>query len=188
MLTMRLFSLAFFLLSFACRQCFSQPQFDNEGCAGWVAAAGAKTSFPDTGASTYTLSFDIDRGKSPTFGCPQVVHAVLLRSMPQACHNCCLSPATSCAFHRLKNFKPFLKFFFIIIILLLNKCSTYGTFHYDIRSPPQCHPVYRSPLPGIGWQNTSYFTFWGSLFDRTQTFAYDSKSFTNKTWVGGYGH
>ena len=30
----------------------------------------------------------------------------------------------------------------------------------------QGHPVYNKPLPGIGWSNTSVFSFWDSPFSR----------------------
>ena len=47
------------------------------------------------------------------------------------------------------------------------QCTDYGTFAYSIFPPPPNHPVYNSPLPGSGWTNSSHWTFWGSLFDRS---------------------
>jgi len=46
------------------------------------------------------------------------------------------------------------------------QCHNSDSFHYTIYPPPADHPVYTSPLPGIGWGNTSVFSFWGSPFDR----------------------
>jgi hypothetical protein len=34
----------------------------------------------------------------------------------------------------------------------------------------QGHPVYNKPLPGLGWNNNSIPSFWGSLFDRSASF------------------
>lgn len=39
--------------------------------------------------------------------------------------------------------------------------SLLPAFHYA-----QGHPVYNQPLPGVGWNNNSVFSFWGSPFDR----------------------
>lgn len=47
-----------------------------------------------------------------------------------------------------------------------SQCSEYGTFGYTIYPPPPDHPVYNKPLPGVGWSNTSVFSFWSSPFDR----------------------
>eukprot|EP01062_Namystynia_karyoxenos_P011319 TRINITY_DN14045_c0_g1_i2.p1 TRINITY_DN14045_c0_g1~~TRINITY_DN14045_c0_g1_i2.p1 ORF type:complete len:875 (+),score=181.70 TRINITY_DN14045_c0_g1_i2:105-2627(+) len=46
------------------------------------------------------------------------------------------------------------------------ECGTLGTFHYTIYDPPAGHPVYNKPLPGLGWQNNSLFSYWGSPFSR----------------------
>ena len=54
------------------------------------------------------------------------------------------------------------------------QCTTYGNFQYSIFPPPPNHPVYDKPLPGIGWDNTSHFTFWGSLFDRSGAMQVDT--------------
>jgi hypothetical protein len=35
------------------------------------------------------------------------------------------------------------------------ECSTYGTFKYTIYPPPEGHPVYNRPMPGLGWSNVS---------------------------------
>jgi hypothetical protein len=118
--------------------CFSKPQFPSEGCPGYIQAGTQIAPFPDAGTKTSGLSFDIDRGLSPTQGCLQ--------------------------------------------------CTNYGTFQYSIYNPPACHPVYNQPLPGIGWDNSSYFTFWGSLHDRTQVFSVNPGTWTNKTWVTGIAH
>lgn len=48
-----------------------------------------------------------------------------------------------------------------------DQCTVYGTFSmYSVFPPPAGHPVYTSPLPGTGWQNTSVWTAWPSLFAR----------------------
>jgi len=47
-----------------------------------------------------------------------------------------------------------------------SQCLQYGTFGYSIYPPPENHPVYNVPLPGIGWPNISVFSFWSSPFDR----------------------
>jgi len=44
--------------------------------------------------------------------------------------------------------------------------SSYGTFKYGIYDPPEGHPVYNKPLPGLGWRNNSLFSFWRSPFAR----------------------
>lgn len=44
--------------------------------------------------------------------------------------------------------------------------QNYGSFQYTIFPPPPNHPVYNTPLPGMGWPNSSLFSFWGSPFDR----------------------
>ena len=36
------------------------------------------------------------------------------------------------------------------------QCTTYGQFKYGIFTPPDGHPVYNKPLPGVGWKNNSY--------------------------------
>jgi hypothetical protein len=46
------------------------------------------------------------------------------------------------------------------------QCTTYGSFGYTVYPPPPDHPVYNTPLPGVGWSNSSVFSFWGSPFDR----------------------
>jgi hypothetical protein len=47
------------------------------------------------------------------------------------------------------------------------QCEDYGTFKQTVFAPPDGHPVYTKPLPGIGWQNNSLFSFWGNnLFGR----------------------
>jgi hypothetical protein len=46
------------------------------------------------------------------------------------------------------------------------QCSAFGTFQYTIYDPPAGHPVYNRPMPGLGWANSSLFSFWGSPFDR----------------------
>ena len=45
------------------------------------------------------------------------------------------------------------------------QCGTYGSFGYTVYPPPPDHPVYNVPLPGVGWSNTSVFSFceWGRL-------------------------
>jgi hypothetical protein len=46
------------------------------------------------------------------------------------------------------------------------QCGGGGSFGYTIFPPPPDHPVFNVPLPGVGWDNTSHFSFWGSLLDR----------------------
>ena len=46
------------------------------------------------------------------------------------------------------------------------QCGQYGIFGYTIYPPPPDHPVYNKPLPGVGWSNTSVFSFWASPFSR----------------------
>eukprot|EP00928_Gymnodinium_smaydae_P026730 TRINITY_DN20901_c0_g1_i1.p1 TRINITY_DN20901_c0_g1~~TRINITY_DN20901_c0_g1_i1.p1 ORF type:complete len:912 (+),score=66.56 TRINITY_DN20901_c0_g1_i1:74-2809(+) len=53
------------------------------------------------------------------------------------------------------------------------QCSQYGTFKYTIYNPPEGHPVYNKPLPGIGWKNNSVFSFWRSPFSRPGGFKYN---------------
>jgi len=48
-----------------------------------------------------------------------------------------------------------------------DECSkNFGTFAYSIFDPPAGHPVYNKPMPGVGWENNSLFSFWGSPFGR----------------------
>ena len=54
------------------------------------------------------------------------------------------------------------------------QCTTYGQFKYGIFTPPDGHPVYNKPLPGIGWQNNSLFSFWGSPFSRPAGVQYNA--------------
>jgi hypothetical protein len=54
------------------------------------------------------------------------------------------------------------------------QCGTYGSFGYTVYPPPADHPVYNMPLPGVGWSNTSVFSFWGSPFDRPAGVLIDS--------------
>ena len=54
------------------------------------------------------------------------------------------------------------------------QCSTYGTFKTTIYPPPDGHPVYNKPMPGLGWQNNSLFSFWGSPFSRPAGVQYNS--------------
>lgn len=46
------------------------------------------------------------------------------------------------------------------------QCHNCDRFHYTVYPPPPNHPVYNTPLPGLGWSNTSLFSFWGSPFER----------------------
>ena len=46
------------------------------------------------------------------------------------------------------------------------QCGSYSSFQYTVYPPPDDHPVYNQPLPGLGWSNTSLFSFWGSPFSR----------------------
>ncbi len=47
------------------------------------------------------------------------------------------------------------------------ECSgSWGTFKYSIFDPPDGHPVYNKPMPGIGWKNNSLFSFWGDPLSR----------------------
>ena len=52
--------------------------------------------------------------------------------------------------------------------------ASYGTFKYTIYDPPAGHPVYNKPLPGLGWNNNSLFSFWGSPFSRAGGVKYGS--------------
>jgi hypothetical protein len=54
------------------------------------------------------------------------------------------------------------------------QCNDYSSFSYTIYPPPSDHPVYNVPLPGVGWSNTSVFSFWGSPFDRPSGVLVDS--------------
>ena len=54
------------------------------------------------------------------------------------------------------------------------QCTTYGQFKYGIFTPPDGHPVYNKPLPGIGWKNNSLFSFWGSPFSRPAGVQYNA--------------
>lgn len=42
----------------------------------------------------------------------------------------------------------------------------YGQFQYTIYPYPENHPVYTDPLYGMGFNNNSLFSFWGSPFSR----------------------
>ena len=54
------------------------------------------------------------------------------------------------------------------------QCGQYGSFGYSVYPPPPDHPVYNTPLPGLGWSNNSLFSFWGSPFDRPAGVLIDS--------------
>jgi hypothetical protein len=44
--------------------------------------------------------------------------------------------------------------------------GSYGTWKYAIYDPPAGHPVYNKPMPGLGWDNNSLFSFWHDPFAR----------------------
>ena len=51
-------------------QCFHRPQRPGEGCPGHVVVAGGAGELPP-GTKVASLSLDLNRGNSPTLGCPQ---------------------------------------------------------------------------------------------------------------------
>ena len=61
-------------------------------------------------------------------------------------------------------------------------CGTYGTFQYTIFDPPDGHPVYNQPMPGVGWSNSSYFTFWGDPLNRPGGVKLDLSRWSKQNW------
>jgi hypothetical protein len=64
------------------------------------------------------------------------------------------------------------------------ECEDYGEFKMNIFDPPAGHPVYDRPMPGLGWQNNSLFSFWGNqLFGRAGGMTVDNETVPRvKTW------
>lgn len=58
-----------------------------------------------------------------------------------------------------------------------NGCGdSYGTFSmYSVYPPPEGHPVYNVPLPGLGFPNASVFSAWPSPFSRAAGVAIDTR-------------
>eukprot|EP01065_Artemidia_motanka_P001873 TRINITY_DN10870_c0_g4_i7.p1 TRINITY_DN10870_c0_g4~~TRINITY_DN10870_c0_g4_i7.p1 ORF type:complete len:835 (+),score=316.39 TRINITY_DN10870_c0_g4_i7:49-2553(+) len=46
------------------------------------------------------------------------------------------------------------------------ECLRYGLFEQSIYAFPEGHPVYNKPMPGLGWNNNSMFSYWEPLFLR----------------------
>ena len=62
------------------------------------------------------------------------------------------------------------------------QCGHCGSFGYTIYPPPAEHPVYNKPLPGVGWSNTSVFSFWASPFSRPAGFTLDASAHCDAHW------
>ena len=43
------------------------------------------------------------------------------------------------------------------------QCEDYGVFHYEVVTTLPGHPVYNKRLPSLGWENNSFFSFWGHV-------------------------
>lgn len=69
-----------------------------------------------------------------------------------------------------------------------SQCDHFPTFKYTIYPPPPNHPVYNVPLPGVGWSNTSVFSFWGSPFSRPAGMVVDAVSCEGAHWARSYNN
>ena len=66
-----------------------------------------------------------------------------------------------------------------------SQCHNCDSFKYSIYPPPPDHPVYNAPLPGVGWSNTSVFSFWASPFDRPAGVLVDAAGCSEGShWLG----
>jgi hypothetical protein len=63
------------------------------------------------------------------------------------------------------------------------QCGHGGSFAYTIYPPPDGHPVYNKPLPGVGWGNTSVFSFWASPFSRPAGVVVDASARCDAHWA-----
>lgn len=68
------------------------------------------------------------------------------------------------------------------------QCEDFGTFHYEVVTPFPGHPVYtqHTRMPGLGWPNNSFFSFWGNNFHRASALVVNRTApggWTNRTWA-----